>query len=152
MRHAPPVGVNLSCGGLWRLGGMLLAALAAGVCTFWLLQHMGWSVWPAAPVVVMAALAAALALRRGLRQPPVQLRWDGVAWAADGQAGELDLMLDLQRWLLLHWRPQSAGQVLWLPVPASEAGASWHGLRAALYSRAAFSPSPVDAPGAGPTD
>ena len=138
MRHAPAVGVTLSGGGAWRTAQVLLAALAAAVFVAWALLHLGGPVWPAA---CAAAVAGAVAWR--LTQPrPVLLRWDGAAWSANAQPGEVDVMLDLQRWLLLRFRPAD-GRVRWLPVPAAEAGAAWHGLRAALYSRAAFSPPPV---------
>jgi hypothetical protein len=44
--------------------------------------------------------------------------------------------LDLGRFLLLRWRPDGGGRARWLPLTAAEAGASWHGLRVAAYSRA----------------
>jgi len=105
---------------------MALPALAAAVLVAW-----------AAASVMLAPAAAAIAgvvAWRASRPRAVHLQWTGEHWAADGDAGEVDLMLDLGPWMLLRFRP-SVGRPLWLPVPRGEAGASEQGLRAALYAR-----------------
>lgn len=139
MRQAPAVGVTLSGGGAWRAAQALLAALAAGVATAWLLLHGAQPAWPA---LVAALLAGALAWRLA-RPQPVRLAWDGVAWTLDTAPGSVDLMLDLQRWLLLRFRPAAGGRVRWLAVPDHEAGAARAALRAALYSRAVLPTPPA---------
>jgi hypothetical protein len=142
VRHAPPVGVTLSGAGAWRHGRTLLGALTAAVFAAWGSLHLG-----AAPTLAAAAGGAAALLAGGLawraaRPQPAQLRWDGASWSADAAPGEVDVMLDLQRWLLLRFRP-AQGRARWLPVPAAEAGAAWLALRAALYSRAEFALPPA---------
>ncbi len=138
MRHAPPVGVSLSGGGAWRVGRTLLAALAAAVFAAWAGLHLGVPPWQAAAGAGVTALLCGALAWRAARPQTVLLRWDGAAWSADAVSGEVDVMLDLQRWLLLRFRPTQGGP-RWLPVPGAEAGAAWHALRAALYSRAEFS-------------
>ena len=132
MRPPPPVGVTCSGGGAWRAGQAGLAALAAAVFVAWLGLHLALPaavLWAAAAGAVAGTLAWRLAAPR-----PVQLRWDGSTWTADGEPGRVELMLDLQRWLLLRFRP-SRGPARWLPLPEAEAGAACHALRAALYAR-----------------
>jgi hypothetical protein len=119
--------VTCSGGGAWRVAQVLLAALAAGVAAAWLLPRI-------LPVAVVAAVATGLAWHF-TKPHATLLRWDGAVWSADGQTGQVDLMLDLQRWLLLRFRP-AQGRALWLPLPDAEAGAARHALRTALYAHA----------------
>jgi hypothetical protein len=112
-----------------------LPALSAAVAMFWL------ALWLTLPLPhLLAALASVLAAAMawlGSRPRPVHLQWNGEHWAADGHAGEVDVLLDLGPWMLLRFRPPDA-RPRWLPVPRREAGASEQGLRAALYSRGAM--------------
>ena len=120
-----------------------MPALAAAAVAAWMLGHLQRPAWPALLVVLpVAALAWRLA-----RQEPVTLAWDGQLWCADGRPGRLDLMIDLGPWMLLRLRPdEPARRTTWIPVSVADAGASWHALRAAVYSRASkFMPSPVTA-------
>ncbi|MFY9513714.1 MAG: hypothetical protein WAQ05_22355 [Rubrivivax sp.] len=120
---------------------LLLAGLAAAVFAVWLLLHLNLPAWPA---LVVAALAARVTWH--LTPPrPARLAWDGAVWSLDGQPGQVDLMLDLQHWLLLRFRPAVAGAVRWLPVPDAEAAAARQTLRAALYSRAVLPPPAPEA-------
>ena len=135
-RHAPPVAVTCSGGGAWRAVQLLLAALAAAVPAAWAALHAGFAEPIAAAAAAAAAVAAAWLVWRLTRTQACTLSWNGEHWAADGQAGEVDVMLDLGGWLLLRLRPL-AGRARWLPVPDSQAGPARHGLRAALYSRTA---------------
>ena len=154
-RQAPPVSVCSDGGAAWRLYQAAVAAAGSGVLLFWLAQHAtaasnsppafsaGWAFLCAG---CGAGLVGWLRWRRAV-QPPRTLAWDGRVWTLDGQAVDLQPMLDLQRWLLLRAhgparRPQ------WLAMSGHHASpAAWHGLRAARYSRA---PSPSPPPAGGP--
>jgi hypothetical protein len=100
---------------------------------------MVWlALWLTLPFAhLLAALASVLGAAMawlGSRPRPVHLQWNGEHWAADGQVGEVDVMLDFGPWMLLRFRAPGA-RPRWLPVPRREAGASEQGLRAALYAR-----------------
>jgi hypothetical protein len=43
--------------------------------------------------------------------------------------------IDLDRWMLLQHRADAPPAQRWIAVSAGEAGAAWHGLRAALHAR-----------------
>jgi hypothetical protein len=110
---------------------VLLAALAAAAFAAWLVLMLG-EIDPRAA----AAVAAALALPPAwwlTRPQPALLNWDGARWTADGEPGEVDVMLDFGRWMLLRFRPSAhggtGGRVRWLPVPDAT-----QPLRAALYA------------------
>ncbi len=131
MRPAPPVAVRCTAGPIWRGVQTALPALAAGVLVYWALGwlHDGGS----ASVHLLLALAfalagAALAWQRSSAAPQT-LAWDGQRWTLDGRAGTLRLMIDLGPALLLRH-----GGRHWLVASHSDAGAAWHGLRAAIYS------------------
>ncbi len=141
MRQAPPVDVTLSGGGAWRASGPLLALLAAAAAADWGLARLVMPFELRFPVDLAAAAGAALLAWRLGRPRPRRLQWDGHRWTLDGTPGELAVMWDLGGWLLLRHRP-AAGAAAWLPVPAREAGAAWHGLRAAVYARGATPAAP----------
>ncbi len=107
----------------------------------WVLAHLAMPFSLRLPVELAAAAGAALiAWRRGRPRPRV-LQWDGSRWCLDGVEGQVAVMWDLGGWLLLRHRP-AAGATSWLPLPAAEVGAGWHGLRAALFAgRAAVASS-----------
>jgi hypothetical protein len=134
VRQAPPIALTLSGSGAWRVAHVALPALSAAVAVFWL------SLWLALPFALhLAALTSVLIAAMvwsGSRPRPVHLRWNGEYWAADGRAGEVDVMLDLGPWMLLRFRPPD-DVPRWLPVPRREAGPAEQGLRAALYARGA---------------
>ncbi len=130
MRAAPAVAVRCSGGALWRALRTGLPALAAGSCSAWLLLHLEVPAWPALGVAVAVG---GFAWRR-TRPQDLLLQWDGQRWLVDGEAGRLQLMMDLGPCLLLRLH-RAQGTALWVPVTAREAGAAWHGLRAAVYSR-----------------
>jgi hypothetical protein len=66
------------------------------------------------------------------------LSWDGEIWSwpavGQGSTGSLQVILDLQHWLLLRWTGGHAPRWLWL----ERAGRAerWEDLRRAVYSRA----------------
>jgi hypothetical protein len=135
VRQAPPVGVTCSGRGGWRASGALLAALAgASVCAWGALQ-LGLGAAAASASAVAAGAAAAATGWRRASWPDVELRWNGQHWQSGDADGEVDVMLDLDAWMLLRLRP-AAGRARWLPVSRAGAGAAWHPLRAALFAHA----------------
>jgi hypothetical protein len=136
MRQAPPVSLSAGGGALWRALRIVLPALSAALLTHWGLLHLqgpaaaGWAL----PVVVLAALAAAALALRWTSSAATELCWDGSRWSADGEGGRLDVMIDLQRWLLLRLRPTGRRRGRWIAVAAGEAGAQFALLRAVLHS------------------
>ena len=132
----------------WHALHSVLMALAAGVFCIWLLGHAGLGalgIWPAGAAAVISALLVGGLAWRAWHGGAVDLHWDGQCWAVGGQAGRLDVMLDLGVWLLLRLRPEGAARAHWVAVSASDAGPAMHGLRAALYARV-----PSASPSAGP--
>ncbi len=131
MRPAPAVAVR--CGGAaqWRALQALLHALAAASLAAFVLLHLEQPAWPA----LVVALVAAGAAWHLLQEAPRELRWDGQVWSLDAAPGQLGVMIDLGPALLLRLRPTARGGARWLAVTRREAGAAWHPLRAALYSR-----------------
>ena len=85
----------------------------------------------------------AFACLQWLRAPTGVLRWDGQGWwwqpsgGGSERAGVPALRLDLQRRLLLRWRTDQDGAVLWLWLDAGsvDGKAAWHVLRCALHAR-----------------
>ena len=143
MRQPPPVAVTCSGGGCWRVAQAALLAAAAAAATAWAWLQLRGPLLPAGLAAVAVALLAGVARWRSTPPRALQLRWDGQAWSVDGQPGDVDVMLDLQRWMLLRYRPR-LGRTRWLPLGDAAAGRDRHALRAALYSRAL--PIPPDSP------
>ncbi|MFM2065814.1 MAG: hypothetical protein RLZZ584_723 [Pseudomonadota bacterium] len=82
------------------------------------------------------------------------LRWDGTGWQIDPGQGqtpvdiELQVRIDLGRWLLLQAQPWPGANGMtarhsacWMALARHDHAAAWHGLRCALYS-----PRPPHAP------
>lgn len=110
----------------WLLGGGALLLWGGQVPAARSVQTLAWLLW----------LVCGLLILRDLRRAPQGLlHWDGRQWrwqARDGeQVGVVRLRLDLQRWLLLEFRPQAgAGKWLW---PQRDAEPQrWDALRRAL--------------------
>jgi len=129
MRSASAVRVTVSPPTLVRGGVALLAALAAASGTAWTAGHAGLA--PAWGLLAMAP-GAVLGWALGPRGH-TELAWDGQHWHCDGRPGAMAVHLDLQRLLLLRWKP-AAGAARWLVADAAAAGASWHALRVALFA------------------
>jgi hypothetical protein len=141
MRAAPPCAVTVARFGAWRGGVALLSALSAAVSVAWVVLRLELAA-PWLPSLMAAAAAAALSAA-STRRASVALRWDGQTWFVGESACVLDVMIDAGPWLLL--RLSGDARVLWLPVQRGGLEASWHALRAAVYS-----PRPiVDAANAG---
>jgi hypothetical protein len=130
MRAAPAVSVSCSGGLFWRLTQTLLPAAASAALSTWLLQNLRQPVWLAVPIVMLASVVA----WRLARVQPAALVFDGQRWTCDGTEGQPELMLDLNRALLLRWTPALAGSCRWLAVERAEARPGWHALRVALFA------------------
>jgi toxin CptA len=138
MHSAPAVSYPV---GRSRLGGVLLFAawaLGAVAVATWCMQ-----VQPSAARVLSAlALVLASGAAAGwswVRTPRGALAWDGESWGWSGEgkvdgSGALEVVLDLQRLLLVRWRgPDRAG---WLWLDKSARPERWEDVRRAVYSRA----------------
>jgi hypothetical protein len=135
----------------------VLCALSTFVLAYWIGSRLQAGALPVALCSLALGLAVAALAARHLRQPQRQLIWDGAAWAVESaqggrQAGQVTLMLDLGRWMLVRFAPAELAATLgrappwlqlWLPLSSRDAGASWSGLRAALYAL----PAQGDTPG-----
>ncbi|MDD0810700.1 hypothetical protein PSQ20_10160 [Curvibacter sp. RS43] len=126
---------------------LLWLLLAWGVQLLWW-QWSGGAVWGPVLGAVFSLLAAGLAWAQARRLPVGDLVWDGGLWQLNRQpdgsedsAAALTVVLDLQWALLLRW-PAASGRsaVVWLWVQRAWAPERWHGLRCAVYSRAALGP------------
>jgi hypothetical protein len=117
------------------------AAAAASLCA-WLAERGGY---PPAFGVACAGPAALWAWWL-CRTRVATLHWDGAQWLLNDKLVHVSVALDLDRWMLLCLQSAEGGRRQWLPATARQAGAHWHGLRAALYSRAPESPLAAAAP------
>jgi hypothetical protein len=135
VRSAPAVAVHASGGAGWRGVQAVLPAWAAAASVALMAGHLEWGAMPQALAVAAASAAIGFAAWRLASRPATRLVWDGQQWAADSRPGELSVMIDLDRALLLRLVPTSGSRTLWVAVTAREAGPAWHGLRAAVYSR-----------------
>ena len=154
MRAAPDVHVCVTRFGLWRAAVSAVGLFAAVAIVAWVTQHIRALPWPAAAgqfAVGGLAIASTLWLTVGLAGVSAfQLRWDGLSWyfdradptstggvAADPQAGDLSIAIDLDTWLLLRFTPSTPpgdARARWLPLQRRGLERQWHGLRCALYS------------------
>src|SRR5512140_189487 len=137
MHNAPsvsyPVGRSLLAGGLaaalWLLGVL--------VTVQWVSQSQG-SGWRLAAAVIVLAVAALAAGWSWWTMPGGTLAWDGQSWtwtcAAGTYPGVVEVCLDLQHCLLLHFRRQSAASWIWLE--RGQCAERWDDLRRAVYCRA----------------
>ena len=141
MRAAPPITVSIARFAMWRGFVAALCALSAAVLTAWVVLRLELSP-PLLPALLAAALAGGVSLRWSRRRPS-QLGWDGQGWSLDGVSHTLEPAVDAGAWMLLRLRTVGAPRrAAWLPVQRRGLEASWHGLRAAVYS-----PRPmIDAP------
>jgi toxin CptA len=137
MHNAPSVSYRV---GRSRFAAALLLLgwlLGALVTVMWALQPqlLGWRIWMAWVLLVIAGVLAAW---NWWRSPRGALAWDGERWSWPGQAGvkdaTLDVVLDLQRCILLRCTWRNGSQWLWLE--RTGASGSWDDLRRAVYSRA----------------
>ena len=131
MRRTPPVVVHLQASRAVQAVVAGIAALTVAGLAGWALSHQpqAWPVWLVVPPAAVWAWREAATL-------PRRLRWDGQAWwllepgRRDETAVQLDVLIDLDAWLLLRARPGPR----WLPVSRGQQGPHWGALRATLYS------------------
>jgi len=144
MHGSPSCTITVTRFAAWRVAvaAVLLAALAS--LAAWLLgSPLGTEAWVRAAVAAGALVSVALAASLW-RQPPVRLRWDGLAWAMGPAAdlgaerpGRLEVALDLGSFLLLRFLPAAgAGRVgaRWIPVGRAGLEREWHAFRCAVHS------------------
>jgi len=144
MRPSPSFEVTIGHFGVWFAGAGALATGAALAIGAWfvrtpgLLQMPGLLGWFAIPCVAIAAHAV-----HDVR--PTRLRWDGQRWFASTAgtpaeapaAVDLNVVIDLGRWMLLRLRREGASRgagSAWLPAQQRGHEAHWHALRCAVYS------------------
>ena len=122
-----------------RLQALLafLAAIsvASAIAGLWL--HWSLAVWLTPLIPAVSFFAWKLA-----RVQPRQLQWDGQCWRLapatarePGPPVRLELLMDLQSWLLLR-----ANGRIYLPLSQRKHAAHWGMLRATLYSAKAENP------------
>lgn len=128
-----PVGRSRFAAALLLLAWLLGAASLA----LWSLRSWGpvWQVAAAAGLLVALGAASAWCWWCAAQG---ELAWSGESWTwtsgACAQAGEPQVALDVQRFLLLHWRGGKGGTWLWLERACLPG--RWEDLRRAVYSRA----------------
>ena len=138
-----PVGRSPFAG---RLAAVLVA-FGCAACLAWSLQS-SWS-WRQAAGWAAVLAGGALAWQGWRQTPAGVLRWDGLQWSLEEggrvDVGQHSLALDLQRRLLLRWRPQE-GPVRWLWLERASDLSHWEALRRAVYSRASTKVPAADKP------
>jgi hypothetical protein len=141
MRAAPEFQVCLHRFGVWRGAVLVLAGLTVATTIAWLATRerpIETEVWVGSLLSMVAAVALTTSV---VRTPPATLRWDGRAWhlgstPGDLSPGELEIAIDLGRWMLLRFTPAaSAGaRVVWLPVQRKGMESQWHELRCSVHA------------------
>lgn len=131
MRRAPPVVVQVRPQPAVQGAVALIAVVTAVSLVAWGVSH-----WPQA---WLCAGLVPIAAWWGWRQSaalPRRLRWDGEAWwlhapASDDETRvQLDVLIDLDRWLLLRATPGPC----WLALSQRQQAPHWGALRATLYA------------------
>jgi toxin CptA len=89
-------------------------------------------------MLLVLAAAGLFAASHWWRTPDGTLTWDGERWSwsvqPEAAAVEVEVALDLQRALLLHWKASGAPRWIWLERASRTE--RWDDLRRAVYSRA----------------
>lgn len=151
MQAAPPVSVRGTGGGSWlAVQAALLAAAAAALTAWsagWVLAWAGFDLRGQAGGVGLVSFLVALGVGAWQwcahrSRATAELAWDGQRWWLDGCAGRIDVMIDLDRWMLLRFHPEARSPRRWTAARAAEVGPAWHGLRVAAQGRAPLAASP----------
>ena len=101
----------------------------------WIAGHLGTPLpWTLGASLLAASAGALLCIRVAGPLQPAQVSWDGQHWAVDEVPGELQVMLDIDRWLLLRSQPYDGGAARWLAISCARGAGDWSALRTALYS------------------
>ena len=139
MHPAPPVRVTLGRSAIWIASNAVLGGASAASLVAWLVMQDG-TLATAWAVLVAAAVGAAAAGARAWRsQAPAALSWDGNGWQWAGNDGDVRVMIDLDRWMLLRVKRSAQGHC-WIAASRRAAEGPWPALRAALHSRGPASP------------
>jgi len=131
---APPVRVTLGRSVVWIASNAVLGGASVASLVAWLLMQNGTlaTVW--AVLVAGAVGAAAACAQAWRRQAPAVLSWDGTGWQWAGDDGDVRVMIDLDRWMLLRVERLAKGRC-WIAASRRAAEGPWSALRAALHSR-----------------
>ncbi len=134
----PPPMLTLRCrpSRAWRVLCAALGAAAGASLAAWVAGHLHWLPLETQVAVITGALVGVLSGLGGAgAMRPVRLHWDGQAWHLDDLRGDLRVMLDLDRWLLLRLRAEGARATRWVALSRAQRSGEWRALRTALYSR-----------------
>ncbi len=141
MHNAPSVSYPVGRCAFQRWLYVFFIVLTSTVLLAWALnQGVTW-IWG---VAVGFATLAIFSGGRALHQAGM-LTWDGQVWCLHDQGagyedalGEVHVMLDVQKALLLRWQPASDtlnGQSRWLWLGSQASDNRWQDLRRAVYQR-----------------
>jgi hypothetical protein len=141
MRAPSPIEYPLCSSGLWHCGVAGLISVVVGVDTLWALGWVGVGPVVAVCCALLAGSVAVVTVLRCRPERPGVLRWDGAHWRFDAygsmgvrserSASHLDVMLDLEDWMLLrlHVGSDQPREAVWLPVARRSAPQRWSALR-----------------------
>lgn len=132
MHAAPPVRVSLGRSVGWVAFVSSCSGIAVANGAAWLLMQREAPIGAAAAFGLCAAIFAAWRLHR--RPARSDVIWDGSQWQWQGFAGEVQVALDLDAWMLLRFDPVN-GKRCWIAASRGSAVGPWPALRAALYAR-----------------
>lgn len=142
MHNAPAVTYPVGRSSIQGLLGLMIWLLGVAAILAWAAASP--SAGRLAVASGLSVVVAALAAIAWWRTPAGELQWNAQAWQLHLRGactiGQPLVVLDLQRSLLLRWRPDG-GAGGWLWVDRSSVPMRWDDLRRAVYSRAI-----VDAP------
>jgi hypothetical protein len=131
MRRTPPVVVHVQPQRAVQAVVALIAAVTSASLALWAMSHAP-AAWQA---LAMVPVAAAWGWREAASLPR-RLRWDGEAWwltepgTDDETSVHVDVLIDLDRWLLLRATPGPR----WLPLARAQQASTWGALRATLHA------------------
>lgn len=144
MHNAPSVSYPVGRCSFQRQLYLLLWLATLAVLGAWALNQGFTGVWWAAALLAMVGgFLGALSLRF-----VATLSWSGQRWCLHDQSGkkpdvfgELEVVLDTQKTLLLRWQPTSdklPTSFIWLWLGAELPSSRWQELRCAVYQRKAL--------------
>ena len=136
MRPAPPLAVRCSSSVAWRLACATVGALAGVSLAAWVAGHLDGAPFRQVALLVAAVAGVALGVLAAGSSAQVHVEWDGQRWVVDGVVGRPQVMLDLDRWLLLlRHRPLApCSRARWVALSFVRRSEEHRALRAALYS------------------
>jgi hypothetical protein len=129
---APPVRVSLGRSAGWIAFVAACIGAAAANLAAWVLLRSQAAAGIAAVFGLVAAALTAWRLQRA--HAPSDLNWNGSEWQWQGVAGNAQVALDLDAWMLLRFDPVQ-GKRQWIAASRRSAVGPWPALRAALYAR-----------------